>query len=118
LDALAAAIAKPLQSVPFAAKMAVVAALFILPIALLIAVLYFQMDADATFYRSERVGVAYTKALRPLFSDLETYRISTAAQRPELTAQANADFAAALAFDRAGGQPLALTETLAAVQTK
>jgi methyl-accepting chemotaxis protein len=118
MDAIATAIAKPLQSVPFAVKMAVVAALFTVPILLLIVVLYLQIDADATFYRSERVGVAYTKALRPLFADLEADRLADPPQRQRLSGQIDADFVAALAFDGAGGKSLALTDALAALQTK
>jgi hypothetical protein len=54
--------------------MAVIGAIVLIPIVLLIVVLFLQINADATFYGSERVGVAYTKAVRPLFVDLEVYR--------------------------------------------
>jgi methyl-accepting chemotaxis protein len=118
MDAVTAAIARPLQSMPFAAKMAVVAALFTLPITLLIAVLFLQMNADATFYRSEQVGVAYTRTLRPLFADLEAYRLAKAAERADISSRIDTDFQAARGFDGAGGKSLALTDALVAMQTK
>jgi hypothetical protein len=110
MDAIAAAIARPLRSLPFTANMAVIGALFLTPIALLIVVLFLQMNADATFYRSERVGVAYTKALRPLFADLETYRLADPAKRSELASRIDTDFTSAFAFDGGGGKSLALAD--------
>jgi methyl-accepting chemotaxis protein len=118
MDAIAATIAKPLRSLSFAAKMAVVGALFLAPITLLIVVLFVQINTDGTFYRSEQLGVAYTNALRPLYADLESYRLANAGARRQLTTRIDDDFAAAREFDGARGKPLALTAAFTAVQTK
>jgi hypothetical protein len=118
MDVIAATIAKPLRSLSFAAKMAVVSALFLAPITLLIVVLFVQINTDGTFYRSEQLGVAYTNALRPLYADLESYRLANAGARRQLTTRIDDDFAAAREFDGARGKSLALTAAFTAVQTK
>jgi methyl-accepting chemotaxis protein len=116
LDAVVRAIAKPLKGLSFVSKMGVIGGLFLIPIVLLIVVLFLQINADGAFYRSERVGVAYTKSLRPLFADLEMYRMATAGRKSQIGAQIDTDFTAALGFDREGGKSLALTDPLAAIQ--
>jgi methyl-accepting chemotaxis protein len=98
--------------------MAVIGGLCLIPIVLLVVALFLQINADGAFYRSERVGVAYTKTLRPLFADLETYRLATAADKSPIGARIDTDFTAALTFDGAGGKSLLLTAALTALQTK
>ncbi|MGD0474558.1 MAG: methyl-accepting chemotaxis protein [Candidatus Velthaea sp.] len=106
-------------SLSFAAKMAIIGAVFVLPIALLIVVLYFQINGDATFYKLERVGVTYTKALRPLFTDLEAYRVAGRSdERAAIASRVDADFRAAFAVDAEAGKPLHLTGDLTALETK
>lgn len=107
-------------SLSFAKKMAIIGAVFVLPIALLIVVLYLQMNTDATFYAQERLGVSYTKALRPLFADLEAYRLDAGhpATLADLGTRVDADFAAARTADAGPTHTLKLTESLKALQTK
>ena len=106
----AAADSLVMGSLSFAAKMAIIGAVFVLPIALLIVVLYFQINGDATFYKLERVGVTYTKALRPLFTDLEAYRVAGRSdERAAIASRVDADFRAAFAVDAEAGKPLHLT---------
>lgn len=100
--------------------MTIAGAVFVLPVALLIVVFYLQISADATFFRSERSGVAYTKALRPLFADLEAARLAAgdSAARARIGPQADADFSLALAADAGAGKVLLLTAALKALETK
>ena len=104
----------------FDKKMSIIGAVFIMPIALLIVVLFLQINSDATFYAQERLGVGYTKSLRPLFADLETYRLtgSDAAARAEIGSRINADFGAALAADARPGHALGLTSSLRELAAK
>jgi hypothetical protein len=67
---------KFLQSMPFGAKMAGIGGLFLIPIVLLIAVWFAQINGDATFSKSEKLGVNYTRSTQPLFLDLESYRLA------------------------------------------
>jgi hypothetical protein len=70
---------------PFAGKMAGIAGLFLIPIVLVIAVWFAQINGDATSNKSEKLGANYTRAMQPLFVDLESYRLApnsaTGAQR-------------------------------------
>jgi methyl-accepting chemotaxis protein len=98
---------------PFAAKMAGIGGLFLIPIVLVIAVWFAQINGDATFNKSEKLGVTYTRATQPLFVDLESYRL---APNSATGAQIDADFTAALAAD--ANIPLGLTKQLTDLQTK
>lgn len=46
---------------PFGAKMTGIGGLFLIPIVLLIAVWFAQINGDATFSKSEKLGVNYTR---------------------------------------------------------
>jgi diguanylate cyclase (GGDEF)-like protein len=100
--------------------MAIIGAIFILPIVLLIVLLHLQINGDVTFYEQERLGVGYTRVLRPLFADLEAYRLAEdhPVARTGIRAHVDADFAAALAADAGPGRRLELTALLTALQTK
>jgi methyl-accepting chemotaxis protein len=104
---------KFLQSMPFAAKMAGIGGLFLIPIVLVIAVWFAQINGDATFNKSEKLGVNYTRATQPLFVDLESYRLVS---NSATGAQIDADFTAALAAD--ANIPLGLTKQLTDLQKK
>ena len=109
-----------MRSLSFAARLGIIGAVFAVPISLLIVVLYLQINAEATFYGSEQIGVGYTRALRPLFADLEAYRVSAgdAADTAEIRTRIDADFSAAAANDGGSGSPLRLSDTLKALETK
>ena len=110
-----------MRRIPFAGKMFIIGAVFLLPIALLIVVLFLQIKADVDFAAKERLGTAYTKALRPLFLDLETYRLEGGSAVASLDATAKRiddDFTAALAVDAGPARELALGSTLHALQAK
>jgi methyl-accepting chemotaxis protein len=109
-----------MSSFSFAKKMSIIGAVFTVPIVLLIVVLYLQMNADGTFSAQERLGVRYTKALRPLFADLEAYRRSAGnpSTRTGIANDVDADFAAVLAFDAGAGRALRLTDPLEALHAK
>ncbi len=101
-------------------KMALIGAIFLAPVALLVALLYLQIQRDVEFYRSERIGVTYTKALRPLLGDLEALRISesTSALSPSQSRRVEADFHSARHMDATTGSDLLLSATLADLERK
>jgi diguanylate cyclase (GGDEF)-like protein len=104
----------------FAGKMALIGVIFLIPVTLLIALLYLQIDRDVAFYRLERIGVTYTRALRPLFADLEALRL-TQAMAAENAAQRraiDADFAAARIVDAGPGRELLLSRPLQELDAK
>ena len=91
--------------------MVLIGAVFLMPIVLLIVLLYVQINGDVTFYEQERIGVVYTRALRPLFADLEAYRLAFDG-RPVpsvLRRPIDDDFAAALRTDAGPGRKVELT---------
>lgn len=100
--------------------MALIGIIFLIPVTLLIALLYVQIERDVAFYRLERIGVTYTRALRPLFADLEALRLTramgaaNAAQRRAI----DADFAAARNTDEGPGRELLLSRPLQALESK
>lgn len=102
----------------FAGKMAVTGIIFVMPIALLIVLLHLQINGDKAFYEQERLGVAYTRALRPLFFDLEADRTADGdrAGRRGLGQRIDADFLAALRSDAGATRELKLTTGLLALQ--
>lgn len=107
-------------SLTFGAKMALIGAIFMLPITLLIVMLHMQMNGDVTFFKQELLGVTYTRALRPLFADLETDRLvrDDRVARTAVDARVDADFAAAFAADAGPGHALGLTTSLEALKAK
>ena len=110
-----------MRRIPFAGKMFIIGAIFLVPIALLIAVLFLQIKGDVDFAAQERLGTATTKALRPLFFDLETLRLeagSAGHARDTTAKRIDDDFTAALALDAGPVRDLALGATLRALQTK
>ena len=107
-------------SLSFGAKMGAIATIFMLPIALLVVLLHVQIHDDVSFYERERLGVNYTRALRPLFADLETLRLATpgSIERSTIRARLKTDFAIASAADNGPGRALELTSRLRALRTK
>ena len=95
--------------------MVLIGAIFLLPVTLLVVLLYLQINGDVSFYRLERVGVTYTAALRPLFTDLEAYRLSGGDRTVQaaLATRVDRDFESARAVDAGPGRELALTGSLA-----
>ncbi len=100
--------------------MAMIGAIFILPIALLIVLLHLQINGDVRFYEQERLGVGYTRSLRPLFADLEAYRLAEprSTARAALARRVDADFAAAAAADAGPWRRLRLTSSLMALRSQ
>jgi methyl-accepting chemotaxis protein len=110
-----------LKQLPFASKMGLIAAAFVVPIVLLIVILCIQIQSDLSVAADEDLGCQYTKALRPLFADLEAYRIAAGRRAPgqsQIAARIDADFSAAAAADAGAGQRLGLTSALQALRTK
>jgi diguanylate cyclase (GGDEF)-like protein len=107
-------------SMSFGAKMVVIAAIFMLPITLLIVLLHLQIHANVDFYEQERLGVSYTRALRPLFSELEAQRSAgeTAGVRAVISRRVDAAFRKALGPEGAAGERLDLTKSLLSLQAK
>jgi diguanylate cyclase (GGDEF)-like protein len=101
----------------FAGKMALIGVVFLIPVTLLIALLYLQIDRDVAFYRLERIGVTYTRALRPLFADLEALRLTQAMDAAQRRA-IDADFVAAHIVDAGPGRELLLSRPLQALNAK
>jgi diguanylate cyclase (GGDEF)-like protein len=100
--------------------MSLIGAVFIVPIVLLIVLLYVQINGDVSFYEQERLGVIYTRALRPLFADLEASRLAprSSASATAIRTRVDTDFAAAVTADAGPGRPLELTKPLTALRTK
>jgi methyl-accepting chemotaxis protein len=100
--------------------MSLATAVFILPIGLLAVILWSQFNVAATSYRQERVGIAYTRALQPLFRDLEAYRLAAGdrTSRDTISQRVDADFVAALTADAAVGNELRLRGSLKALETR
>lgn len=100
--------------------MALIGVIFLIPVTLLIALLYVQIDRDVAFYRLERIGVTYTRALRPLFADLEALRWARRTGAPNAAQRraVDADFAAARIIDRGPGRELLLSRPLQALDAK
>ena len=108
-----------MHSIPFAGKMAIIGATFFLPIAFLIVVLFNQIKGDIDFASQERLGVAYTKAMRPLFTDLQQYRLTESSGKPDpsIATQVDADFTAMSGVNKTL-ESLKLSEPLTALQKK
>jgi methyl-accepting chemotaxis protein len=109
-----------MRQIPFAGKAAILVALSLCPTLLLIGFLFWQVTRDE-FAAQERVGTAYTQALRPLFADLEAYRLAAtdaAVDKPALAARIETDFSTAFAADAGVGAALGLTQSLQSLRAK
>jgi diguanylate cyclase (GGDEF)-like protein len=104
----------------FGAKMVVIAAIFMLPITLLIVLLHLQIHSHVEFYEQERLGVSYARALRPLFSELEAQRSigANSDSGAAISRRVDAAFRNALGSGGAAGERLGVTKTLLTLQAK
>ncbi len=94
--------------------MLLIGAIFTVPIALLVIVLFLQIKENTDFAAQERIGTAYTGVLRPLFFDLEAYRRAVGTWDAKAIAhRIESDFTAADVHDRGPGAPLELRAQLA-----
>jgi diguanylate cyclase (GGDEF)-like protein len=105
------------KSLPFAGKMLLIGGIFIIPIVLLLVVLFFQMKGDVDFASQERLGVAYTEALRPLLYDFEADRMQPG-RGAVLAGRIAADFERAQIENEHQGAPLRLSAELASLDGK
>jgi hypothetical protein len=85
-------------------KIALIAAVLVIPIAVLLVLLFLQMEGDYSFAVQERAGAAYMSDLGPLIRDLSDYRIGlgSSAQLADAVAKvdaANATYGKTLKVD-------------------
>jgi methyl-accepting chemotaxis protein len=109
-----------MRNLSFAHKMAIIAGVFFIPIAVLVVVLTLEIKGNE-FAGREQLGTTYARALRPLFADLESYRLASTgpgSARDAIGQRIDADFAAAATADAGSVKPLGLTAALATLQTK
>jgi methyl-accepting chemotaxis protein len=111
-----------MKRVSFATKMRVIGAIFFLPVVVLAVLLFAQINKDIDVAARERLGTAYTLALRPLFFDLEGARdaadVGDAAAWNDARAKIAADLTRAHAIDTGAGKPLELTAALNVLDDK
>src|SRR5262245_40849886 len=98
-------------------KFALISLLFILPLALVLALLLQEMNLRVTFARKEQVGTQYLRPLRKLLEHMiqdETLKPAPT----ELRRQIEQDFAELASIDQRYGDELRTTSLFQALQTR